>query len=330
MPTTLKTSYLGLELRNPLVAASCPLTGTLEGARKLEAAGAGAIVMRSLFEEQIREEVAGLYETLAGHGSGAALEYLRADLPMRLGPENYVADLRAMRKELKIPLIASLNCIAADQWVAFARKLERAGADALEMNVYDIPADPDEDSAAVEARHLELVRAIEAEVRLPVAVKLSPFYTGLAAFVRRLSAMNVEGIVLFNRFLQPDIDIEQLRLKLEARLSRPDELRLPLRWVALLRGQLRCDLALSGGVHDGAAVVKALLAGANAVYICSALYRRPEGSAIGEALAELRDWMERHGFADIGAFRGRMRERVTGDRRGFERAHYVKTLAALE
>ncbi|MDD5705676.1 MAG: dihydroorotate dehydrogenase-like protein [Kiritimatiellae bacterium] len=323
----LRTTYLGLELKNPIVASSGPLTGTVAQARLLESAGVGAIVMRSVFEEQIRAEVAGMYDALAEAGSSAAFDYLRADLPMQLGPEKYVETLRALRKELKIPVIASINCIVPDQWVAFARKLERAGADALELNVYDIPVDPAADSLAVENRHLALVRAIEAEVKLPVAVKLSPFYTGMAGFARRLNACNVEGLVLFNRFLQPDIDIETMTLKYGVHYSHPDDLRLPLRWVAILRDQITCDLALSSGVHDAGAAIKALLAGANAVYMCSALFAKPEGHVVAEVLQGMREWMARHGFGSLDDCRGRLRERVLGDGQGFERAHYVKTLS---
>ncbi len=325
----LKTSYLGLELKNPLIASSCPLTGTVAQARQLEEAGVGGIVMRSIFEEQIREDIAGMYDSLAEAGSSAALDYLRADLPMQLGPEKYIDTLRALRRELRIPVIASVNCIVADHWVAFARKLEQAGADALELNVYDIPEDPTADSAAVEARHIELTRAIKAEVKLPVAVKLCPFYTGLLHFAHSLDALGVEGLVLFNRFLQPDIDVERMRLSFEVHRSHPDDQRLPLRWVAMLRERVRCDLALSGGVHDAEGAIKALLAGANAVYLCSVLYREPIGSLTPEILQGLQAWMKRQGFSSVDDFRSRLREINLGDGRGFERAHYVKTLSAL-
>jgi len=322
----LGTSYLGLELKNPIVASSSPLTGSLARARELEAAGVGAIVMRSIFEEQIRGEIAGMYSALEDAGTGAALDYLRADLPMRLGPEKYVEDLRSLRRELKIPVIASVNCVNPDQWVTFARKLENAGADALELNVYDIPVDPALTSEDIETRHLDLVRAIEAEVRIPVAVKLSPFYSGLVSFARRLNALNVEGIVLFNRFLQPDIDIEAEELKYGVHFSRAEDLRLPLRWVAILRNHLTCDLALSSGVHDAAGVVKALLAGANVCYICSALFVQPRPALVRGMLDGLTAWMSRKGYERLSDFRGKLRETEFQDGKGFERAHYIRTL----
>lgn len=323
----LKTSYLGLELKNPIVASSSPLTGSVARARELEAAGVGAIVMRSVFEEQIRGEIADMYTALEDAGTGAALDYLRADLPMRLGPEKYIEDLRSLRRELKIPVIASINCVNPDQWVTFAHRLEIAGADAIELNVYDIPVDPGMTSEDVEARHLDLVRAIEAEVKLPVAVKLSPYYSGLIAFTRQLNALNVEGVVLFNRFLQPDIDVESETLMFGVHLSRAEDLRLPLRWVAILRDQLTCDLALSGGVHDANGVIKAILAGANAAYICSALYLQPRPAVVCNMLDGLAVWMDRKGYADIAAFRGKLRETKLHDGNGFERAHYIRTLS---
>lgn len=322
----LKTSYLGLELKNPIVASSSPLTGSVARARELEASGVGAIVMRSVFEEQIRGEIAGMYQALEDAGTGVALDYLRADLPMRLGPEKYIEDLRSLRRELKIPVIASINCVNPDQWVTFARKLETAGADAIELNVYDIPVDPAMTSEDVETRHLDLVRAIEAEVKLPVAVKLSPYYSGLISFTRQLNALNVEGIVLFNRFLQPDIDIEAEVLKYGVHFSRAEDLRLPLRWVAILRDHLTCDLALSSGVMDAAGVVKALLAGANVAYICSVLFLQPRPAGVRGMLEGLTAWMDRKGYADLAAFRGKLRETDFRDGSGFERAHYIRTL----
>jgi dihydroorotate dehydrogenase (fumarate) len=324
----LKTSYLGLELSNPVVASSSPLTGSVAKARELEAAGVGAIVMRSIFEEQIRADVAGMYASLEDAGTGVALDYLRADLPMRLGPEKYIDDLRGLRRELKIPVIASINCVNPDQWVTFARKLETAGADAIELNVYDIPVDPTMTSEDVEARHLDLVRAIKCEVKLPVAVKLSPYYSGLIAFARQLSALEVEGVVLFNRFLQPDIDIESEDLRYGVHFSHADDLRLPLRWVAILRDHLTCDMALSSGVHDATGVTKALLAGANVAYICSVLFLQPRVAVVRGMLSGLTDWMDRKGYGDLAAFRGKMRETEFGDGSGFERAHYVRTLGS--
>lgn len=325
----LRTSYLGLPLKNPLIVSSCPLTSTVGGVEKLEAAGAAAVVVRSIFEEQIRAETAQMNDDLAAYGTGFALDYLRADLGMRLGPEKYVDEIRAIRKAVGIPVIASINCISSDQWVTFARKIEAAGASALELNLYDIPQNPAETSDAVEARHLALVKAIRAEVRLPLTIKLSPYYTNLLAFVRRLDRLGVNGIVLFNRFLQPDIDLATETLRYEVNLSREQDLRLPLRWVAILREHVRCDIAISGGVHNAAGVAKGVLAGANAAYLCSALYHNHDHRAVlGGIVDTLDEWMHRKGYADIAAFRGQQRERALGDGQGFERAHYFKILSS--
>lgn len=325
----LKTSYLGLPLKNPLIVSSCPLTSSVEGVKDLEAAGAAAIVVHSIFEEQIRADTEQMNTDLADYGTGFALDYLRADLGMRLGPEKYIDEIRTIHKAAAIPVIASINCVSADQWVTFARKIERAGADALELNLYDIPQNTKETSNDVEARHLALVKAIRAEVKLPLTIKLSPYYTNLLAFICKLDRLGVNGIVLFNRFLQPDLNIETESLKYEVNYSREQDLRLPLRWVAILRDYVRCDIAISGGVHNAACVTKGVLAGANVAYFCSALYQNHDHRAvIGGMIDNLDAWMRRKNYADLAAFRGKQREQVLGDGEGFERAHYFKILAA--
>lgn len=326
----LTTSYLGLELRNPFVASSSSLTSSVQRASELDAAGIGALVMRSIFEEQIRAEVADMYDALADTGTSAALDYLRADLPMQLGPEKYLETLKAIRRVVHVPVIASINCVSPDQWVHFARKIEAAGADALELNVYDIPVQPELTSEDVETRHLDLIRAIKAEVKLPVTVKLSPYYTAPIAFVRQVNALGVQGVVLFNRFLQPDIEVEHERLRYGVHFSRAEDLRLPLRWVAILRDHLTCDVALTGGVHDATGATKALLAGANVTYLCSTLYLHDVGPLLAGMQSGLSGWMDRKGYTSIGDFRGKLRETVIGDGHGFERAHYVKTLGSVE
>ncbi len=325
MPS-LETNYLGLELKSPLVAGSCPLTSDPKAAAALAEAGVGALVVRSIFEEEIRAEMAAAYDDLADAGSAAALDYLRADLPMQLGPERYIEELKGLRKGLKIPVIASINCSTSDQWVKFARKIEAAGADALELNVYDIPSIPDLDSASIEQRHTALVAAVKAEISIPLVVKLSPYYTGLAHFAQRLDRLGVGGLVLFNRFLEPDIDIEKLELIHKGHRSTSEDMHLPLRWVAILRQQVECDLVLGCGVHEAATMIKGLLAGANAIYACTALYKQPTGAVVREMLAGVRDWMQRHDYATLAAFQGAIREEILGDGQGFERSQYVKLL----
>ena len=326
MSTTFQTSYLGLELRNPLVAASSPFTGSVDSVRRLEDAGIGAVVMRSAFEEEIRQEIASIYDDLGDAGSAAALDYLRADLPMRLGPQKYVELLRAMRKEVIVPVIASVNCTTSEQWTSFAKRLEAAGADAIELNVYDIPLDPDETAEAVIRRHISLIEAVASTVKIPVAVKLSPFYVALVNFCLRAQKAGAKGLVLFNRCLQPDIDTDAREIPSQVHLSHPSDHRLPLRWVAPLREPLSCDLGLSGGVLTSKGAVKSLLAGADVVYLCSALYSPQGFGVIGEMLSGTEKWMAAHGFDRLAQFRGKLRERDVHDGHGFERAHYMNIL----
>ena len=327
--SNLATTYMGLKLANPLVASSCPRTFSVDSVRRLEDAGLGAVVMKSIFEEEIRVRVEGMYAELASDLHPEALDYLRADLPMRIGPEQYLERLAAIKASVNIPVIASVNCVSSDQWVAFARQIEAAGADALELNVYDISADPEMSGAALESRHINLVRDLRRDVSLPLAVKIGSFYSSIAEFARQLDEVGVSAIVLFNRFFQPDIDIETMTLRGAVNYSHPEDLRLPLRWVAILRDVVRCDLSVSTGVHDAEGAIKALLAGANTVQICSILYQQGYEAA-GRILAGLTEWMERKRFASVDEFRGRLRAGQGRDPRGFERVQYMKTLTGLK
>ena len=325
----LKTAYLGLELNNPLIVSSNPLTNNVEAVARLEQAGAAAVVMRSIFEEQIRSEVSDMYAALEGDTSGAAMEYLRADLPAQLGPETYLAKIADMRKRVKIPIIASVNCVEASKWVTYAKKIERAGADALELNLYHMPVDPNETSEKVEARRMALVRAVLSEVKLPVAVKLSQHYTTLLPFARLLDASGVKGLVLFNRFLQTDVDIEKETVFLATNYSSPKVLHSQLRWTAVLRDWVRGSLAVSGGIHSGDELVKALLVGADVGYICSVLHVRHDFAVIGEILKGLSAWMDRKGYKALADFRGKLRDADLKDGCGFERSQYVKAAAQI-
>lgn len=326
---SLKTSYLGLELKNPLIVSSNPLTNNVEAVARLEQAGAAAVVMRSIFEEQIRSDASDMYAALEGDTSGVAMEYLRADLPGQLGPEKYLEKIADMRKRVKIPIIASVNCVDASQWVTYARKIERAGADALELNLYHMPVDPDETADRVEARRMTLVKAVVAEVKLPVAVKLSHHYTTLLPFARMLDALGVKGLVLFNRFLQTDVDIEKETIFFATNYSSPKVLHSQLRWTAVLRDWVRCSLAISGGIHSGDELVKSLLVGADVGYICSVLHVRHDFAVIREILDGLAAWMERKGYNELSDFRGKLRETNLKDGCGFERSQYVKAAASI-
>lgn len=325
----LKTSYLGLELKNPLIVSSNPLTDQVESVVKLEQAGVAAIVMRSIFEEQIRADVSDMVTALEGDTSMAALEYLRADLPGQLGAERYLDKIAAIRKRVKIPVIASVNCVEAAHWVSYAKKIERAGADALEINLYHMPVDPNEHADAVEARRLSLVKAVMAEVRLPVAVKLSSHYTTLLPFARALDTVGVKGLVLFNRFLQTDVDIESETMFFAPNYSTPHVLHSQLRWTAVLRDWVRCSLAISGGIHSSDELIKALLVGANVGYICSVLHVKQDFGVIREILDGLAAWMDHKGYASQEAFRGKLRETNLRDSKGFERQQYVEAAASV-
>lgn len=319
------TTYLGLKLKNPLVAASCTLTEHDDSILKLEDAGIGAVVLRSMFEEEITAGVSGMYSELAYTETAFAMEYLRADLPALLGPEAYLNRLAAIKKRVRIPLIASCNCLKKTQWVSYAQKIEQAGADALELNLYRMPLDATEKSANVEERDLDTVRAVAESVKIPVAVKLSPYYTALIPFAFALQQAGVKGLVLFNRFLQTDIDIDRQRFFYRPDFTTPDALPLQLRWTAVLRNILRTDLAVSGGIHSGRELIKSLLVGANVGYICSALYQNQDHKAlISGILATLTEWMETKAYADLGAFRGKLRETDLTDGEGFERNQYTK------
>lgn len=326
MPS-LTTKYLGLQLDNPIVAAATPMTFTEKGISALQEAGVGAIVLSSIFEEQIRSDVSEIYESLEDDMSPHALAYLHADLPMQIGPESYLNRVRELRKIAKVPLIASVNCLHAAQWVTFARKIEATGVDAIELNVYDIPVDPFVTSAEIEDEHIKLVESVLRQVTIPVAVKLSPYYTSPPHLARRLDKLGINGLVLFNRFLQPDIDVSTLKLDNTPNLSRPESMRLPLRWVALLRNLVSCDLGLTGGVHNANGVIRAILAGADVVCPASAILMRGNAEPVAEMLDGLRDWMTAQRHEDIGKFRGSLSERNLTDRKGFERSQYVRLLS---
>ncbi len=325
----LKTTYMGLELSNPVIAGSSTHTITADKVKALEAAGVGAVVLKSIFEEQIRSDVSGMVESLHGDQHAEAYEYLRADYPMQIGPEKYLDRVRSIKAVSSIPIIASVNCIDADRWVTFARKIEAAGADAIELNVYDIPQDDETTSADVEQRHLDLVATVAGELNIPIAVKIGPYYSSMANFVQRLAALDIQAIVMFNRFFQPDIDIDTLALKSGINFSRADDIRLPVRWIAMLRNRVACDLSLTGGVHAAEGAIKALLAGANTVQICSVLYKQGN-DRIGDILKGLEEWMEAQGFNTLDDFRGKLSEPEEGPQAGFARAQYVKAFVGLE
>jgi dihydroorotate dehydrogenase (fumarate) len=324
----LRTRYLGLELPSPLVASSSPLTGSLDGLRRLEAAGAGAVVLPSLFEEELAEEAGEVDALLA---SGATSAEARAGYPAQAGygagPAAYLSLVERAKEALSVPVIASLNGVSRTGWVRYAARLEEAGADALELNVYYVSSRPGLSGSEVEWHYLDVVRAVRRAIGIPLAVKLSPYFSSLANLAGQLVEAGANGLVLFNRFYQPDLDIETLEVAPRLELSTPTELRLPLRWIAILHRRFGVSLAASTGVHTVEDVVKVLLAGADVAMMTSALLRHGPDH-LRRVEAGLCDWMDGHGYETVDQLRGRLSQRSVPDPAAFERANYIRTLAS--
>jgi dihydroorotate dehydrogenase (fumarate) len=320
----LRTRYLGLDLPSPLVASASPLTGSLDGLRRLEDAGAAAVVLPSLFEEQLTleaDQVGRLLEAGAGSLSRAlALDDYNA------GPYGYLALVEKAKAALRIPVIASLNGVTPGAWVEHAGLLEEAGADALELNIYYVSSSPRVPGAEVERRYLELVGSVRRTVGIPLAVKLSPHFSSVANLTRQLVQAGADGLVLFNRFYQPDLDLETMEVTPRLVLSTSEELRLPLRWIAILYREIPASLAASTGVHTAEDVVKVLLAGADVAMMTSALLRHgPEHLRVVEA--GLRDWLEEHVMETVAHLRGMRSQRSVPDPAAWERANYITMLS---
>lgn len=323
----LTTTYLGLNLANPFVVGASPLADDLDEAKRLEDAGAAAIVMRSLFEEQIvREQVAAFLHTeMHGESYAEAMSYFPSPSRFVFGPEEYLDHLRRLKESLGIPVIASLNGSSPGGWQDYPPLMERVGADALELNLYPLSLDPEVSGAHVEEASLQAVREVRRAVRIPVAVKLSPFYSSLGHFAARLDALGVNGLVVFNRFYQPDIDVENLQVRESLQLSSSAELPLRLRWVAALAGKVRASLAVTGGVHNAFDVVKSVMAGADAVQLVSALLRHGPARLKG-LRAELEQWMADHEWNGLKGMRGNMSLLHCPDPAVYERANYMLIL----
>jgi dihydroorotate dehydrogenase (fumarate) len=323
----LSTRYLGLTLRNPLVASASPLSLTTDGVRRLADGGVGAVVLYSLFEEQVRQESVEHARLVdAGTESFAeSLSYFPQAAHDNAGPRRYLSLLERSGRVVDIPLIASLNAVSPGGWVDFARAMQEAGAAAIELNIYFVPGDPHISGRDVEQRHVEILAQVKDAVEVPVAIKLSPHFSSVGEIALRLDQAGADGLVLFNRFLQPDIDAETLAVVTGVELSRQAEARLPRTWIALLRGHVTASLAATGGVEDSGDVVKYLLAGADVVMTASALIRHgPEYAQT--LLAGLRDWMARKGFEGVDELRGMLAVPAQADAAAYERAGYVAGL----
>jgi dihydroorotate dehydrogenase (fumarate) len=324
----LSTTYLGLHLSNPFMIGASPLAGHLDTARRLEDAGCAAIVLHSLFEEQISQAQTGRirHHDPLDERSAPIVTYFPEPEAYALGPEEYLEHLRRVKDAVRIPVIGSLNGTTAEAWLSFAKRIEQAGADALELNMYEVVTEPDQTGLAVEHGLRQIVQDLSHELKIPFALKLSPYYTAFANVARELERAGAQGLVLFNRFLQPDIDIRHLAAWPRLELSTSAELLLRLRWVAILRGQVRCSLAVTGGVATANDGIKALLAGADVVQVVSAILRHGP-SYFTSMHDELRRWMESLEFARIADIRGRVSLGNTEDPSAFERAQYVRTLS---
>ena len=329
MTIDLRTKYLGLDLRSPIVASASPSTGNPETARLLDEAGVGAIVLPSLFEEEILNDEIQLNRSLeTGSGQFAeALEYFPTIESLPGVGDRYLANLAQIKAQSSVPVIASLNATTSGGWVRYARLMQDAGADALELNLYRVAADPSKTAADMDAADLDLIASVRASVTIPLSVKLSPYYSALANFAGQAVGRGADGLVLFNRFYQPDLDLETLDVVNRVELSQAAELRLPLRWIAILRPQLgaKVSLAASSGVHSGTDVVKELLVGADVAQMTSVLLTRgPEYVRTIEA--ELRAWMESHEYESVAQPRGSASQAHAANPSAFERANYMKTL----
>lgn len=327
----LKTTYLGLELENPLVVSASPLSKRTATAKKLEDAGAAAIVMYSLFEEEIIHESLAL-NTFLNRGTDLSAE-AQTSFPdfdhYNTGPEGYINHLAQLRREVKIPVIASLNGVTPGGWVGHARLLQDAGADALELNFYYVPTSIATSAADLENRYLQIVREVRAEITIPLAVKLSAGFTALPHFASQVVKAGAGSLVLFNRFIQPDFDLENLEVIPNLVLSTSEELRLPLRWIAILHGKIQADLALTGGVHSGKDMAKSILAGASVAMSASELIEKGPARAT-TLLDELSAWMAEHEYESVAEMKGAMSQKSVSDPTSFERGNYMKALQTFD
>jgi len=327
----LTTSYLGLKLKNPLIISASPLSEEIDNLKQLEDAGASCIVHYSLFEEQITKEIleASYYETFGSESFSESLSYFPKPSKFRLGPEEYCDHIRAAKKAVDIPIIGSLNGHTHGGWSKYAKNIEQAGADALELNIYYLATNPNNDSQKVEKEYFNILRSIKQTVKIPVAVKIHPYFSALANMAKQLVENGADGLVLFNRFYQPDIDLENLEIKPNLLLSNRQELRLPLRWIAILQGKIKVDMAATTGIHTAEDVLKMMMVGAKATMICSILLRKGIGH-LTQIKKDMIKWMQEHEYQSIKQMQGSMSQIHCTDPELFERANYIKLLKSFE
>jgi len=323
----LTTKYLGMTLRTPLVPSASPLSEEIDTIKRLEDAGASAVVLHSLFEEQLSRDRLELHHHLThtAESYAEAQTFFPEPSEFKLGPEEYLEHIHKAKRSVDIPIIASLNGSSVGGWTSYALKMQEAGADAIELNVYYIPTQMDVPAAAVEETYLDILRAVRTAVRIPVAIKLSPFFSSMAHMARRLDEAGADALVLFNRFYQPDIDLESLEVRPNVILSTPQAMRLPLRWVAILHGRIKADLAATGGIHTATDVLKMLMAGASITMLCSALLRHGVDH-LKTVEREMVAWMADNEYDSVVQMQGSMSQMHCADPSAFERAQYMRAL----
>lgn len=321
----LSVKYMGLNLRNPIIVGSSGLTEKEGTIRNLEQNGAAAVVLRSLFEEEIvLEKEARLSQMQSGRSLyPESLDFYQYEDAPRESTTEYLELIHSVKKQVSIPVLASINCMTAQQWTWFPKELEMAGADALELNLFILPSDLDRSARENEKVYFDIIGEVAEKVKIPVSLKISYYFSNLATMIKRLSETSISGLVLFNRFYSPDINLDNFEITSGSVLSSPGDLSLSLRWIAIMAERVNCDLAASTGIHDGAAVIKQVLAGATAVQVVSAIYRHG-GERIGEMLHDLETWMGKHGFSSIDDFRGKLSQGKSENPAAFERVQFMK------
>ncbi len=323
----LKTTYMGLELKNPLIAASSRLTGDADGIKLCEDAGAGAAVMKSLFEEQIDYDSRSMMEQMELFSHTDAFDFI-SHSSKDYYIDSYLEAVEQAKQQVDIPVIASVNCRHDGTWIDYAHRFEAVGADALELNIFVVPADVMKSGAEIEQIYLNILKKVQQQVSIPIALKIGPHFSGMANFFSRLDEAQVDALVLFNRFYKTDIDVENLTTKAAGVLSVPEESSLPLQWIALMSDRLSCDLSATTGVHDGDAVIKHLLAGAKSVQICSAVMKHGY-SVFQEMTTRLDQWMQDKGFDSVESFRGRLSRGSSEFSDIWERSQYMKAISGI-
>ncbi len=324
----LTTSYMGLTLRNPVVVSSCGLTGKIESIKKAAQAGAGAIVLKSLFEEQILNETHTVGKDYWESWHTEAYEYI-GQMEKDFGIRNYLSLIEKVKSSITIPVIASINCVSTKMWAEFARQIEAAGADGIELNVAVMRPGENTDPSQIEKTYFEIASEIKKHCKIPVAMKIGPYFTSLSKMTHELSNRGIDGLVLFNRFYQFDLDIEKRSIFGAYQFSHPAEMAMPLRWTSLLAGQIDCDIAASTGIHDGKSVIKLIMAGANVAQVCSILYTKGIDK-VADIVNEIDSWCDNHGIKDINEIRGILSKKNSAYPEHYERYQYIKSLVDVD